>query len=98
MPTVQKPLPTLLFCLLMDAIGYASFAVPGIGEFTDILWAPLSAYIFYNSFGGKLGTYGALFNFTEEILPFTDFIPTFTIVWLWKYFSEKKLSPGKFTM
>ncbi|MFT3902273.1 MAG: hypothetical protein QM727_03835 [Niabella sp.] len=74
--------PSLLFCILMDAIGYLSFAVPGLGELSDVVWAPLSASIFAATFGGKKGIIGGLFNFLEEALPGTDFIPSFTIMWL----------------
>jgi hypothetical protein len=82
--------PSLLLCILMDVIGYATFAIPVLGEFADIAWAPISAMIFYKTFGGAKGAFGGLFNFAEEILPFTDFIPTFTIMWAWQYFSSKK--------
>ncbi len=76
----------------MDLIGCASYLVPGLGEETDIIWAPISAIIFYFAFGKRKAIYGALFNFVEEILPFTDIIPTFTIAWLWqKYFAQKEL-------
>lgn len=76
--------PSLLICLLMDLIGYASYAVPVLGEFGDILWAPISAIIFYRMFGGWKGAFGGLFNFVEEILPGLDFIPSFTIMWIWQ--------------
>jgi hypothetical protein len=69
----------------MDIIGYATYSIPFLGEFGDLLWAPLSAFLFYKTFGGWKGMFGGLFNFVEEILPFTDFIPTFTIAWLWQY-------------
>lgn len=72
----------------MDAIGCASYLLPGIGEFTDILWAPVSAIIFYKAFGGWKGAFGGVFNFVEEILPGTDFIPSFTIMWFWKYWNS----------
>jgi hypothetical protein len=85
-----KKEPTLLFCIFMDIIGYATYAVPVIGEVADVLWAPISAIIFFMSFGGWKGAFGGLFNFVEEMLPGTDFIPTFTITWLWKYFSSKQ--------
>jgi hypothetical protein len=68
----------------MDIIGYASFSIPGLGEFSDIVWAPLSGFIFYKLFGGKMGKFGGAFGFLEELLPFTDFIPTFTIAWFIK--------------
>jgi hypothetical protein len=74
----------------MDAIGMLTFAIPFFGEFGDILWAPLSAIIFFSSFGGKKGAAGALFNFLEEILPFLDFIPTFTIAWFYFRYVENK--------
>lgn len=87
---MNKQSPSLLSCIIMDAIGYASFALPVLGEFSDIVWAPISAMIFYKTFGGAKGVFGAVFNFAEEILPFSDFIPTFTIMWAWQYFTQSK--------
>ena len=88
--------PSLLFCLLMDAIGYFTYAVPVLGELGDIIWAPVSAIIFTMSFGGWRGILGGLFNFTEEILPGTDFIPSFTLAWLIKNM-KRAATPGKIT-
>ncbi len=82
--------PSLIFCLIMDIIGSATYFVPGVGEWFDIIWAPVSAFIFYRSFGGKTGKIGAFINFTEEIIPFTDIIPTFTLAYLYKRFFEHK--------
>ena len=52
--------------------------VPVLGEFTDVAFAPFEAglvfFLFKSGFLGGLG-------FIEEILPFTDVIPTFTIGW-----------------
>jgi len=73
--------PSLLFCISMDLIGMASYVVPALGEWSDTIWAPLSAYIFYKSFGSIGGLLGGTFSFLEELLPFTDVIPTFTIAW-----------------
>jgi hypothetical protein len=82
-----KPIPSLLFCIIMDIIGCVSFTIPVIGEFSDIIWAPLSAYLFMKSFGGRFGKIGAVLNFVEEALPFADIIPSFTIAWaIKKYF------------
>jgi hypothetical protein len=72
----------------MDLIGCASYAVPGLGELSDVIWAPISALIFYRMFGGALGAYGGVFNFIEELFPGTDFIPTFTISWILKRIAE----------
>jgi hypothetical protein len=74
-------LPHIGICLVMDLIGMASFIFPGMGEFTDIVWAPISGYVFYKLFGGRLGLIGGVLDFLEEIIPFTDIIPSFTIAW-----------------
>ena len=74
-------LPNIAICIVMDLIGMASFIFPGMGEFTDIIWAPISGYIFFKLFGGRLGIIGSVLNFLEEIIPFTDIIPSFTIAW-----------------
>ena len=74
-------LPNIAICIIMDLIGMASFIFPGMGEFTDIIWAPISGYIFFKLFGGRLGIIGSVLNFLEEIIPFTDIIPSFTIAW-----------------
>lgn len=81
--------PNLLFCILMDAIGYVSYLLPALAEFSDIIWAPLSAFIFYKTFGGTKGLIGGILNGIEEILPFTDFIPTFTIMYFIQNRSNK---------
>lgn len=89
---VQAPtaMPSLVACLLFDFIGYASYAVPFFGEFLDLLWAPISAIIFWKMFGFRKGFLGGVFSFVEEITPGLDFIPTFTINWVLLYFKKNK--------
>jgi hypothetical protein len=77
----MKKQPSLALCILMDLIGMATYTIPFLGEFADIIWAPLSGLIFYQMFGGWRGALGGVFSFIEEILPGVDFIPTFTIAW-----------------
>lgn len=83
-------MPSLVACVVMDLLGYATYAVPFFGEFLDILWAPVSAVIFFKMFGGAKGVFGGLFNFVEELMPGLDFIPTFTITWFVQYFKRKQ--------
>ena len=80
---------SLVFCIAMDLLGFATYSIPLLGEFADIIWAPVSALIFFKTFGGWKGAFGGLFNFVEELMPGLDFIPTFTITWLWKYFGKR---------
>ena len=86
----QQQMPSLVLCLLFDFIGYASYAVPFFGEFMDVLWAPVSAIIFWKMFGFRKGFFGGVFSFLEELAPGLDFIPTFTINWLLVYFKKNK--------
>jgi hypothetical protein len=79
--TEKLVVPNLAFCIAMDLIGMASYAFPLLAEFSDLVWAPVSAIIFTKLFGGRLGVIGGVLNFLEEILPFTDIIPSFTIAW-----------------
>ncbi len=71
--------PSLWLCLLFDAVGSLSYLLPAVGEWTDVIWAPISAFLFYRLFGGKTGKVGAVVSFVEELFPFIDIIPTFTI-------------------
>lgn len=81
MKTNKLSLPNIGLCIIMDLIGMSSYIFPGAGELLDIVWAPISALIFNKLFGGKLGRIGGVLNFLEEIMPFTDIIPSFTIAW-----------------
>ena len=83
LPTQSKPLPPLWLCILIDTIGMLSYIIPGMGEWMDTVWAPISACLFGLLFGGTKGT---IIAFLEEALPFTDIIPTFTIT----YFLRKR--------
>ena len=89
LPLSSKPLPSLGACLLMDIIGSATIMIPFFGE---IIWAPISALIFWRMFGFRKGFLGGIFSFIEELIPGIDFIPTFTIMWFIQYARNKKAS------
>jgi len=81
----------LILSIILDALGYLSYAVPVIGEFSDIIWAPLSSWIMTKLYKGKSGKIAAVVNFIEEAFPGLDIIPTFTIMWFYTYlFSKEK--------
>ena len=80
----------LILCILLDVLGYLSYILPGIGEFADIVWAPLSAWIMTSLFKGTSGKVAAVINFIEEAFPGLDIIPTFTIMWLYTYLFSKQ--------
>jgi len=74
----MDPSAKLLLCILIDLIGVVSFAAPGVGETTDVVWAAISALLVNYLFGNGVFTALAL---VEELLPGFDIIPTATIAW-----------------
>ncbi|WP_299116639.1 hypothetical protein [uncultured Winogradskyella sp.] len=86
----MKKYPKLFLSLLLDAMGYLSFIIPGIGEFSDVIWAPFSGFIMTKLYKGKAGKIAGVIAFLEEAFPFSDVIPTFTIMWIYTYIIKRK--------
>jgi hypothetical protein len=80
----------LFLGILFDLIGIVTYIFPFLGEFGDVIWAPLSAVIISHMYKGIVGKVGGFVSFAEEILPFTDFIPTFTLTWIYNYVIKKQ--------
>jgi hypothetical protein len=91
MKTDKVFVPHIAICIIMDAIGMATYLIPAFGELVDVAWAPISGYVFYKLFGGRFGLVGGVLNFLEEIIPATDIIPSFTIAWFIKKKQADKL-------
>lgn len=72
----------LYLSLAIDALGMLSYLIPGIGEWTDIGMAAITAFAIYKNYG-SIGW--ASFGFIEEILPFTDAIPSATLAWIFRF-------------
>jgi len=88
-------LPDIFTCILLDIVGMASYFIPALGEFADVVWAPISGLLFFKLFGGRFGLIGGVLNFLEEIIPFTDIIPSFTIAWFIRKKELDKWIAGK---
>lgn len=80
----------LFLGLLFDAVGMLSFAVPGVGEFSDVIWAPVSGWLMTRMYKGRIGKTAGAITFVEELMPGMDIIPTFTITWLYAYVINKE--------
>lgn len=88
---MQKKYKLLFLGLLFDGIGMLSFVVPFVGEFTDVIWAPAATFLIYRMYQGTEGKIGGLVTFVEEAGLFgTDFLPTFTLTWVYKYLIKKE--------
>ena len=80
----------LILGIVFDLIGMLSFSVPFVGEFSDVIWAPIAAFALSKMYKGTIGKVGGIFEFVEELLPFLDFIPTFTLTWIYTYVITKQ--------
>lgn len=83
----------LIIGIICDAIGMVSFIIPGIGEFSDVVWAPLSGWIMTKLYKGNAGKVAGVITFVEEALPGFDIIPSFTLMWLYTYVIKR--TPNK---
>ncbi|MGG8498046.1 hypothetical protein ACQY1Q_16700 [Tenacibaculum sp. TC6] len=85
----------LFLSLVLDAVGYVSFLIPGLGELSDVVWAPVSAYLMTKMYKGNKGKIAAAVTFIEEAMPGLDVIPTFTLMWLFTYVFTSSKEPKK---
>lgn len=74
----------LLISIALDFIGL--IPIP----FFDYLWAPISGLLITKMYKGTAGKIAGIIGFLEEIFIFTDFIPTFTIMWIYEHVTVKK--------
>ncbi|MCO5723612.1 hypothetical protein [Robiginitalea marina] len=75
----------LVLGLVLDGVGMASLLLPGLGDFLDVLWAPVAAWCMTRLYPGKKGRVAGIIAFVEEIFPGLDLIPTFTLMWVYTY-------------
>ena len=83
----------LLVSLLVDFVGSMSYLLPLVGEGFDLAWAPISMVLvgaMYDESTPAL-KYVALM---EELLPFTDIVPSATLGWM-KEFGPALLEEGQ---
>lgn len=72
---MHKKYQKLLLSILLDLIGL----IPMI----DFIWAPIAGFIMTRMYAGMKGKIAGIISFIEEIIPFTDVIPSFTIMWIY---------------
>lgn len=80
---MDKKYKKLILSIILDVIGFFT-VIP-----FDIIWAPISGYIITKMYKGNKGKVAGIISFLEEIIPFLDIIPTFTIMWIYTYIINK---------
>jgi hypothetical protein len=88
--------PKLFLSLLIDLVGSSSYLLPVVGEGLDLAWAPMQTILImamYDSSSPNL----KYVSFIEEVLPFTDIVPSATIGWACEFvpaiLSDNKVPP-----
>lgn len=87
MKTLKNKL--LIKGLMYDVVGMSTMAIPLVGPFLDLAWAPFAAKKMSEMYPGRKGKIASVLVFIEEILPFTDIIPTFTLMWFYTFVWKK---------
>lgn len=90
---MQGKYQKLVAGLLLDGIGMLSLALPGLGEFLDLIWAPVAGWFMTRMYPGRDGKIAGVVAFLEELLPGLDVIPSFTLMWIYTFLLKRK-SPG----
>jgi hypothetical protein len=88
--TVNNKNRDLFLGILFDGIGMVSFTIPFLGELSDVVWAPLSSFLMMWMYKGNIRKIAGTVSFIEEIIPFTDVIPSFTLTWIYNYWINKE--------
>jgi len=70
----------LIVSLAIDFVGSCSYLIPGAGEVTDLAWAPIQTSMIMAMYDEEM-PYLKYVSFAEEILPFTDILPTASLGW-----------------
>lgn len=76
----------LIASLAIDALGMVTYLFPALGETADVILAPIISILIY---AVHRTTFGAVVGFFEEIIPFTDIIPSATIIWAYRYIFKR---------
>ena len=87
---MKKKYRKLLIGLLLDGIGMLTLLLPGLGEFLDLLWAPMAGWFMTRLYPGRKGQVAAVVAFLEELLPGLDIIPSFSLMWVYTYIISRK--------
>ncbi len=81
---MNKKYKKLVYSIVLDAIGF--FTITPI----DFAWAPISGFLMTRMYSGTKGKVAGVVSFFEEIVPFADVVPTFTLMWIYTYLISKE--------
>ena len=74
----------LWISLIIDLIGSSSYLLPVVGEGFDLAWAPAQTILIMAMYDATSPNLKYL-SFMEEVLPFTDAVPSASIGWAFEF-------------
>lgn len=77
----------LVVSLLIDLVGSSSYLLPIVGEGLDVAWAPMQTVLIMAMYDPTSPNLKYV-SFVEEVLPFTDIVPTATIGWACEFLPQ----------
>lgn len=83
----------LIVSLIVDIIGMLTYLAPGGGELIDVILAFICAAIVKSMYHKNSRENWV---FWEEILPFTDIIPSATIIWFIKHLGSEREAKNEY--
>ena len=82
----------LIVSLVIDFIGSSSYLLPLVGEAFDLAWAPIQTIFIMALYDESMPSLKYI-SFMEEILPFTDVLPSGMLGWV-REFSPLLMTEG----
>jgi len=82
----------LVVSLIIDFVGSSSYLVPVVGESFDLAWAPIQTILIMAMYDDSMPSLKYV-SFLEEIIPFTDVLPSATLGWV-RQFTPTLLDEG----
>jgi hypothetical protein len=83
----------LVVSLIIDFIGSSSYLVPVVGESFDLAWAPIQTILIMARYDECMPSLKYV-SFLEEIIPFTDVLPSASLGWV-RQFTPALMEEGK---
>lgn len=88
----------LLYSILLDLGGMATYMIPFLGELGDIVYAPFYGIAIFAMYRMRVASaaLGGIGGFVEELMPGADIIPSASIMWAYNYVLKRDSTLDKF--
>jgi hypothetical protein len=88
----------LIYSILLELGGMATYLIPFLGEIGDIIYAPFYGIAIFAMYRMRVvsAAIGGIGGFAEELIPGADIIPSASIMWAYNYILKRDSTLDKF--